>query len=369
MASFQIGRVEQRNPVDLTGFRAALGAPPGWAAVIVAVADGAEFAEICREHHVEVLDTVAGQVAELARIRLPGEGQEREQFIAETLAGDSATYGCWAYLPWTRRVVHVLGPDDFFDVLTDRNQDKITRAEQQVLRGKCVGVLGLSVGGEAAVTLAQEHLCGHIVLADFDALDLSNLNRLNASVADLGVPKAWIVARRIAEIDPYLHVTVFDHGVTAENADAFLEGLDLLVEECDDLPTKYDMRTRAKARGLDVVYAADERGFLSVEPYRTEPALPVFHGLVDGRPARRAEFASTAGFLRSLTGWLGGWGSISSRSRRSVEQVGRSLSGYPQLASEARFAAGQVGHVARRLLLGEQVAPFHDHVDLAQLVP
>src|SRR5688500_14201301 len=58
---------------------------------------------------------------------------------------------------------------------------------------------------------------------------------------DLGVPKAWIVARRIAKIDPYLRVTVFDGGVTPANIDTFLDGLDLLVEECDDLAVKYDI--------------------------------------------------------------------------------------------------------------------------------
>lgn len=59
----------------------------------------------------------------------------------------------------------------------------------------------------------------------------------------------------------------------------------------------------------------------------------------------------------------------SERSRRSLEQIGDTLCGYPQLASEARFAAGQIGNVVRRLLLGERVAPFFGHLDLDDLVP
>ncbi|CAM3587853.1 ThiF family adenylyltransferase [Kibdelosporangium persicum] len=312
------------------------GESPSWQPVIVTCDDDALRA-LCRDRGIAVLDTLDQQLAELARVRSPGAGRDSP--------------ARWVYFPWERRVVHLLAENDFFDVITDRNQDKISRAEQDVLRGRTVGVIGLSVGGEAAVTVAQEHLCGHIKLADFDRLDLSNLNRLNAGVDDLGVPKAWIVARRIAKIDPYMRVTVFDEGVTPANVDAFLDGVDLLVEECDDLALKYGIRVRAKARGLDVVYAADERGFLSIEPYRTHPDLPVFHGLVNGP--------------QELTDWLG---ELSDRSRRSVPLIGQSLCGYPQLAGEARWAAGQVGHVARRLLLGEALPPFHGHLDPAEWI-
>jgi hypothetical protein len=74
-------------------------------------------------------------------------------------------------------------------------------------------------------------------------------------------------------------------------------------------------------------------------------------------------------FFKALTEWLGGWDNLSERSRRSLERVGDTLCGYPQLASEARYAAGQLGHVARRLLLGERVAPFVGNLDLAELLP
>lgn len=36
---------------------------------------------------------------------------------------------------------------------------------------------------------------------------------------------------------------------------------------------------------------------------------------------------------------------------------------------EARYAAGQVGHVVRRLLLGERIPPYCGNLDLSDLVP
>lgn len=326
---------------------------------------------LCRAHRLRVLDTLDRQLADLAMVRLPGGDEAaRRAFVADQMspAGDAGAYGCWAYFPWARDLVHLLEPDGYFDVVTNRSMEKLTRQELLVLRTKRIGVMGLSVGGEAAVALAQEHLCGEMVLADFDRLDLSNLNRLGAGCDELGLPKTHIVARRIARLDPYLRVTIFPDGVTDANAGRFLDGLDLLVEECDGLGMKHEVRRLAKERRLDVVYAADERGFLSVEPYGSHPDLPLFHGRVPQRQPERAAFPTPLAFMRALAEWLGGWDEISDRSRLSLERIGTTLCGYPQLASEARTAAGQIGHVARRLLLGERLAPFVGALDLAPLL-
>lgn len=352
----------------------ALPLPPeeSWRPVLFRLGAGEDgrFVELCRRHRITLIDRLERQLAELAAARFPHQGchAEREAFVGAALA-QRATYGTWAYFPWEAKAVHLLDGCGYYEVVTGRNRDKIDAAEQLLLREKCVGVVGLSVGGEAAVTIAQEHLCGKIVLADFDRLDLSNLNRLGAGCDELGLPKATIIARRIARIDPYLEVSVYHEGVNESNAEQFLDGLDLLVEECDGLRMKYDLRVMSQARRLNVVYAADERGFLSVEPYGLRPETDLFHGLVRDRPRPREEYATLLDFMRALAEWLGGWGNISERSRGSLEQIGETLCGYPQLASEARYAAGQVGHAARRLLLGERLLPYVGNLDLAELVP
>lgn len=334
--------------------------------------DLARFRGVCKDHGIAVVDTIERQLAELALARLPSAGPpEREQFVEDTLAAHDSrdSYGNWVHLPWEGRIVHLLDRDAYFEVITSRNRDKITREEQQLLRTKRIGVMGLSVGGEAAVTVAQEHLCGEIVLADFDRLDLSNLNRLGAGVDELGHNKAVIVARRIAKIDPYLEVTVLEEGVTEANLDAFLDGLDLLVEECDDLQLKHRVRRLSRERGLNLVFAADERGFLSIEPYAHRPDLRPFHGRIERPQQPREAYPSALAFMHALTEWMGGWEHISERSRRSLEQIGITLCGYPQLASEARYAAGQVGHVARRMLLGQQLPPYLGNMDLTDHLP
>jgi tRNA threonylcarbamoyladenosine dehydratase len=369
-----------RERLPLDGLGAALGAPDRaddatWHARLVTLDWPAGLCDLratCLEHHVRVVDTIESQLADLAMARFPSPDAagDRRAFVEDRVrdTGDAARYGCWAWFPWLQCIVHVLPPDEFFEVITNRNQDKLTREEQHRLRTKRIGIVGLSVGGEAAVTMAQEHLAGAIVLADFDTLDLSNLNRLGAGVDELSVNKAVIVARRIARINPYLAVTLYRGGVTESNAHEFLRGLDLLVEECDSLPLKLSLRQLARDQRLDVIFAGDERGFLSVEPYRTHPGLQPFHGLVTHAPRPRASYPTPLAFMRDLTVWLGGWDRISERSRESLVRVGSDLAGYPQLASEARFAAGQLGHVARRLLLDDPLPPSWQHLDLDELL-
>ncbi len=373
------GAAGAASVIDVEAFAREIAAPStppteSWRPRIVRLSPG-EFerlAGLCREHGVAVIDTIDRQLMDLVAVRLPSSGAaERRRFVADTSAahGGREAYGNWVYLPWDAKVVHLLDRDEYFEVITNRNRDKITREEQRRLRTRRIGVIGLSVGGEAAVTVAQEHLCGQIVLADFDRLDLSNLNRLNAGFDDLGVNKAVIVARRIARIDPYLEVAIFEEGVTEANVERFLDGLDLLIEECDGLRIKHEVRRLAKERGLDLIFAADERGFLSVEPYADRPDLPPFHGRIRSPQPPREAFRTQVDFLRALTEWMGGWDRISDASRRSLEQVGTTLCGYPQLAGEARYAAGQLAHVARRLLLGERLAPFMGNFDLAEHLP
>lgn len=373
------GADQLNSTLDFATFARAVESPPSppassWRPWIVRLAPGEfdRFAAFCRKQYIGLVDTIDRQLMDLAAVRQPStHDAERQRFVDDTLAahGGRAAYANWVYLPWERKVAHLLDRDAYFEVITSRNQDKISREEQRLLETKCIGVMGLSVGGEAAVTVAQEHLCGEIVLADFDRLDLSNLNRLGAGFDELDHNKAAIVARRIARIDPYLKVTVLEEGVTEANFDDFLDGLDLLIEECDGLQIKHRVRRLAKERGVNLVFAADERGFLSVEPYANWPDLSPFHGWIEEPQPPREAFPTPLAFMKALTEWMGGWERISERSRRSLEQIGDTLCGYPQLASEARYAAGQIGHVVRRLLLGERLPPFMGHLDLEDLLP
>src|SRR6185312_4312539 len=203
---------------------------------------------------ITVFDELLGQLEELVKSQNPKIRFSKDDLTEAAKKHIGKTpfeeYGVWVYYPWATRLVHILDEKEFVDVRTNRNQYKITPEEEALLATKKIGVIGLSVGKAIALTVAMERICGEIRIADFDVIELSNLNRIQTGVQNFGIKKTVVVAREIAEIDPYLKVTSYSDGLTEENADDFFtkDGkLDICIEVCDGLYTKIFARQRAKA--------------------------------------------------------------------------------------------------------------------------
>lgn len=303
---------------------------------------------------VGVVDTTLEQLASLRRL-LPA------------MTGKTEELPRWVHYPWRRTLVRVLGPRSFDRLRLDRNRNKITSVEQARFRGLRVGVVGLSVGHAVAHTLAMEGLCGELRLADFDELDLSNLNRVPSSVFDLGLNKAVVAARRIAELDPYLNVRVFADGVTAETLDNFLDGLDLVVEECDSIDTKLLVRHHARARGIPVVMETSDGGVLDVERFDLEPDRPVFHGLL-GEMTTADVADLTVEQKSTIAATLLEPTKLTPRMIASVPEIGRTLSTWPQLGGDVALGGAAVTAAVRAFGRGEPLSSGRRRIDLDSLV-
>ncbi|AUG81193.1 hypothetical protein CFP65_6543 [Kitasatospora sp. MMS16-BH015] len=344
-----------------------------WQPVLYRYAElGALRGEVAALH-----DTLAEQVGELLTARRPdwrpGAG-ELAGAVDSYLSGRPAEYGSWVWYPWSRRLVHVLPREEYRELRQSRNRYKITAAEQALLTERTIAVIGLSVGAASAVTLAQEGVGGRFRLADFDTLSLSNLNRLRASVADLGLPKVVIAARQMYEIDPYLSIETWPDGLDESSIDAFLAGdgsaggrVDLLVEECDDLHLKVHARERARAHGIPVLMETNERGMLDVERFDLDPGRPLLHGLLDGVTAAELKTLSSREKVPYVLRILD-QDRPSERFVPSLVEIGQTISSWPQLASGVALGAALVTDTARRLLLGGFTASGRWFVDPAELV-
>lgn len=269
----------------------------------------------------------------------------------------------WAYYPWRRTVVAVLGPRGYRAVRLDRNRNSITPAEQDRLAALRIGVAGLSVGHVIAHTLAAQGLCGDLRLADFDHLELSNLNRVPATVFDIGLNKTHVAARRIAELDPYIAVEVFDAGLTLANIGEFLEGLDIVIEECDSLDIKAALRDAARARRIPVLMATSDRGLVDVERFDQEPHRPILHGLMGDLDIGLLPGMSSREKVRHILGYLEAE-RLSSRGAASLIEIDRSLSTWPQLASEVVLGAAALAEAVRRIGLGEELGSGRARIDI-----
>ena len=269
----------------------------------------------------------------------------------------------WAYYPWRRAVVAVLGPRGFRAVRLDRNRNVVTAEEQSRLGELRIGVAGLSAGHVIAHTLAAQGLCGVLRLADFDHLELSNLNRVPATVFDIGLNKAEVAARRIAELDPYLPVEIMDTGLTLDTVDEFLDGLNIVVEECDSLDMKAIVRERARARGIPVLMATSDRGLIDVERFDLEPQRPILHGLLgDVDPASLARMTSgqkVPYMLRLLDAQQ-----LSPRGAASLLEIDRTLSTWPQVSGDVAAGAPAIAEAVRRIGLGEHLPSGRARLDI-----
>lgn len=269
----------------------------------------------------------------------------------------------WAYYPWRRAAVRILGPTGYRLLRLDRNRNKITDDEQWRLAELHVGIVGLSVGHAVALALALESSVGAIRLADFDVLELSNLNRVPATVFDLGLNKAIAAARRIAEIDPYLQVSVWPNGVTAETVGVFLEGLDLVVEECDSLDVKVAVREEARRRRLPVLMETSDRGLIDVERYDLEPERALFHGLLGERDGAELSGLSARDKIPHILRILGA-ADLSTRMVASLVEVGSTISTWPQLGGDVLLGGASVAAAVRRIGLGRPLPSGRVRIDL-----
>jgi molybdopterin/thiamine biosynthesis adenylyltransferase len=302
----------------------------------------------------EVLDeTIAADLDRLTALRRTGgvvvlDMWSRQQDEANALLQEKHTGGRWVYYPWRNLLVHLLEPSAYRRVRLDRNRNKLTAEEQERFRSLRIGVVGLSVGHAIAHLITAEGLAGELRLADPDVIDLSNLNRIPASVADLGANKAEVAARRIAELDPYLATRTYTSGVTEDNIGQFMEGLDLVVEECDSIDMKFRVREEARRRRIPVFMATSDRGMFDVERFDLEAERHIFHGLAG---------ELNTSMLKGLTSeqkvpfalQILEPDSISARLGASMVEINRTIFTWPQLGGDVALGAATVVAAIRRM--------------------
>lgn len=318
-------------------------------------ADAAALEELLRDPAVNTVDTWADQFAALAELR-PAPTSE--------LLDEPAR---WVYYPWRAAVLKLLGPRSYRRLRLDRNRHLATSAEQDRLGRLRIGIVGLSSGHLIAHSLAVAGFCGELRLTDFDALGVSNLNRIPATVFDIGLNKATAAMRRIAELDPYLPVRHSTAGLSAESLAPFLDGLDVLVEQCDSLEMKLHLRHGARARGIPVLMATSDRGLIDVERFDVDPTRPVFHGLLgDIAPETMADLpiAEKLPYLMQVFDPA----RVSPRMGASLLEVGRTLSAWPQLVGDVSVGAATVLEAIRRIGLDEPLASGRTQVDIGGLL-
>jgi hypothetical protein len=316
----------------------------------------------------ERIDTFRAQLKELFRCKnpslAPGTASFEQLWTEFAAQNDRPECGNWVRLPWLFKWVRILEESDFLEVLRSRNKNKIRSEEQRRLARHTILVIGLSVGQTAAITLAMEGVGGCLRLVDFDSLDLSNLNRLRSGVHEIGLLKSRLSARRITELNPYQRVELCEEGASPENLPELLEGVDVLIEECDSLPIKICARLEARSRKIPVVMDTSDRGMIDIERFDQEPDRPLFHGSAGEIDAQTIEGLNARNGM-DLMKRIVEFDKTSERMRESFSLLGSELISWPQLASEVTSGGAFAVQATRQILLGQKMDSGRYYLELA----
>ena len=189
-----------------------------------------------------------------------------------------------------------------------------------VLKKACVGIAGAGgLGSAVAIALARIGV-GRLIVADYDVVEPSNLNRQQYFLDQLGQPKVHALRENLARINPYVTVEPHLLRLTPGNVASTFAQAQVLVEAFD---------------------AASQKAML-IEAFRkARPEIPmvVATGLAGHQPSNSI-----------VTRWAGR-GLVVVGDRETAAQPGTGL-----MAPRVGVAAHHQANAVLRLLLGEDPA-------------
>lgn len=262
-------------------------------------------------------------------------------------------------------------------------QGKMSWAQiQAIFQNTVVGIAGASVGGNILEGVCREIIPDRVKIADLDSWEMTNANRaVGLNIFNLVQPeskklsdgniyevlsnnKCHTVAHNIYQINPYMNIEVYDEGLHKENLDSFLEGLDIFIEEVDDIESKINHLKECKKRGITAIMLTDLGNccILQLWDWRRNKSAPI---LRDGKDHELNKLLSRINESREdrfqmiykLCGrefytadtnfgmWIRGEG----------EQIGASI---PQSGSTAMIAGGFGGKIIALYQLGHKIPPY-----------
>jgi sulfur carrier protein ThiS adenylyltransferase len=155
------------------------------------------------------------------------------------------------------------------------------------LRQATVGIAGVGgLGSAIAVALARSGV-GRLIIADFDVVEPSNLNRQQYFIDQIGLPKVDALRENLRRINPYVKVAVFYGVLNANNLPQAFAAADIIVEAFDDAGQKALLveTVRRQFPQRPLVAASGMAGYSSANSVITRKVGTNFYLCGDGETA------------------------------------------------------------------------------------
>ncbi len=111
--------------------------------------------------------------------------------------------------------------------------------QKKLLSSKILVIGAGGLGAPALMYLASSGV-GHIGIADYDKVELSNLQRqIIHKTKNVGIRKTVSAMNTIREINPDINVVTYDTKITAENIGEIIKDYDFVIDGTDNFPDKF----------------------------------------------------------------------------------------------------------------------------------
>jgi adenylyltransferase/sulfurtransferase len=176
---------------------------------------------------------------------------------------------------------------------------------QERLRAASVLVVGLGgLGSPVAMYLTAAGV-GRLVLADFDAVDLSNLQRQILHTTErIGLPKAESARLALAALNPEVDLVTVKRSLSEDTLPALVADVELVVDGSDNFATRFAVNAACVRARRPLVSGAAIRMEGQVATFSGQPGGPCYQCLYP-RDVGMDETCSANGVLAPVVGIIG----------------------------------------------------------------
>jgi adenylyltransferase/sulfurtransferase len=165
--------------------------------------------------------------------------------------------------------------------------------QRRIADGTALLIGAGGIGCASAAYLASSGVC-HILIADFDTIDETNLGRqVLYTPEDVGGLKAEVAAAHLRKLNPDIKITAITTRLEGAALTEAVKSSDVVLDGCDNFATRFELNDACVSAG---------RRLISGAAIRLEGQLAVFGPIFDTAPCYRCLYTEADESLDSCAG-------------------------------------------------------------------
>jgi len=147
---------------------------------------------------------------------------------------------------------------------------------QQKIMDATVLIVGMGgLGSPTALYLAAAGV-GHLIIADFDQVELSNLQRqIIHQTKDIGDDKVNSAKSKLTELNPNIKITIANELIHTGNLPDLIKGVDIVLDGTDNFESRFE---------INQICVEHQKPLVSAAVVRFEGQVSVFKGYEKDQP-------------------------------------------------------------------------------------